>query len=430
MCPAEMFRYSRFSALHLLQMMSGYRQERLALYLCFFVLGLSFAAWGVHVPIVKHRFALSDARLSMALLAVALGSLGALWAWGSRVDRLSPRTAATLCATLLLASVAALGVAPSFALVLGLLLVFGAAGASLDVAINAAASRVETRSARPLMSRLHGMFSAGGIVGAGGGGLMLAHGLSPAAQMSGTALVGLSLIGIAFGAFRGTPGASPEAGSPADKAETHAPTETARPAACVSAPPSAYPGRHITILGIVALVTQLAEGAMYDWSTVYMRDEIGAGAAAVGGAYAAFSSGMALARFGGDMIRARLGAATLVLGCGVLAATGMSLALCWPSTAATLIGFGAMGLGLANMMPVLLAAAGQAGGAFPARAITRVAGLAYFGMMLGPPVIGSTAHLLGLSHALWLVAAIALLLGLGGAHLLRRPRQPAPGSDG
>jgi predicted MFS family arabinose efflux permease len=171
-------------------------------------------------------------------------------------------------------------------------------------------------------------------------------------------------------------------------------------------------------------VALIAEGAMYDWSAVYLREIIHADPALTGLAYATFSGGMALGRFSGDILRARLGSGRLIRISGLAAAAGIAAALLIREPLVVLCGFGVMGLGLANMIPLLFAAAAVVDGVPPAVGIAHVAGTAYVGLLLGPVLIGLAAQWYGLPPALLLVALCALLVGVCAPRLLRSLPSP------
>ena len=237
------------------------------------------------------------------------------------------------CAALIL-------VVPDYPLLLAVLALFGFSMATLDVAMNAEASAVEIAIGRPIMSSLHGMFSIGGMAGAAAGGALLSAGMAPAVHLALAAATSATVLVVA------SPAVLP-----------HVPHhEHAHGGGNRWRSPALW------MLGGIALVALIAEGAMYDWATVYMRDVVVAGPALASAAYAAFSGGMAIARFAGDAVRARFGAPQLVFASASLACAGMIGALLLPYSATVLTGFTLMGLGLANMMPVLFAAAARVKG--------------------------------------------------------------------
>ncbi|AOJ30192.1 MFS transporter [Burkholderia metallica] len=366
------------------------QRARTASMALFFVAGMMYASWGVHVPTVRDKFALSPGLLSIALFAVAGGSIAAMLTIARWIARVGSRTACLVGGLVMSACAALILVVPDYWMLLGVLALFGFSMATLDVAMNAEASAVEIALGKPIMSSLHGMFSIGGMSGAAAGGALLSAGMAPAAHLALAAAVSAAVL---------------VAASPA--VLPHVPHhEQAHGGGNRWRSPALW------MLGGIALIALIAEGAMYDWATVYMRDVVAASPALASAAYAAFSGGMAAARFAGDAVRARFGAPQLVFASASLACAGMIGALLLPNPAAVLIGFTMMGLGLANMMPVLFAAAARVKGIHAAEGLAHVAGLAYFGLLFGPVVIGAVAQAANLTIGLSVVALCAALVAI------------------
>ncbi len=366
------------------------QRARTATMALFFVAGMMYASWGVHVPTVRDKFALSPALLSIALFAVAGGSIAAMLTIARWIARVGSRVACLAGGLVMSACAALILVVPDYPMLLVVLALFGFSMATLDVAMNAEASAVELALGKPIMSSLHGMFSIGGMAGAAAGGALLSAGMSPAVHL---ALAAATCAAVLVAA---SPAVLPHV---PHHDEAHGSGNRWRSPA-------------LWMLGGIALVALIAEGAMYDWATVYMRDVVAASPAAASAAYAAFSGGMAAARFAGDAVRARFGAPQLVFASASLACAGMIGALLVPHAAAVLIGFTLMGLGLANMMPVLFAAAARVKGIHAAEGLAHVAGLAYFGLLFGPVVIGAVAQAANLSIGLSVVALCAALVAI------------------
>ncbi len=367
----------------------------------FFTVGMLYASWGVHIPTLKSKFDLSDAMLSFAMFVVAAGSIAVLTQIGPWIARVGNRTACTTGGLLMCSSAALILYVPWFSLLLPLLALFGVGMALIDVAMNAEASTVETALGQPIMSSLHGMFSVGGIVGAAGGGFLLSHGMAPPVHFVLTAAVSSALVVIMRPALLATPVPS-----------------------CVPVPLLArgqLPAirRGLWALGTLALVALIAEGAMYDWLTVYMQEILKTNQGISSAAYAVFSAGMAISRFSGDAIRTRIGDERLLLASGVLASIAMLISLLLPHPNAVLISFGIAGLGFANMMPVLTLAAARVKGVPAVEGIARVAGMAYVGLLIGPVLIGAVANITNLPIGLSLVAVCAALVAICGPRVLR-----------
>lgn len=363
----------------------------------FFVNGATFATWGVHIPTIKARFGLSDAVLSMAMLAVAFGAIvamGPVGRWISRVG--STRACMSGGVAYGVATIAILAM-PHFYALVPALIAFGMASAVFDVAMNAQAATVESRRHKPIMSALHGMFSLGGMVGAAVGGLLLSLQVPPLAHAIGMALL---TAGVGLASKRWLLPDYPTAPH-ADKGHDHA-------------------GRALWLLGLMAFLGLVGEGAMYDWTSVYMREIAQAPIAWISFGYAAFSGGMAVGRFTGDLARARWSDAGTLTASAWLAFVGISLALLWPAPWASLLGFAMMGLGAANMVPIFFVAASRLPGVPPAEGISRVARFGYIGLMLGPVMIGGVAHASDLRYGLGLVALTMGWIALAGARTVRR----------
>ncbi|MGH8777472.1 MFS transporter [Paraburkholderia sp.] len=376
-------------------------RARTATMALFFIAGMVYASWGVHVPTVRDRFHLNPALLSVALLAVAVGSITAMATNASWIARVGSRRACLTGGLVMSVCGALILVVPSYWLLLIVLMIFGAGMATLDVAMNAEASAVEIALGRPIMSSLHGMFSVGGMAGAAIGGALLARGMAPAVHLAlASAISALVLLAACPSVLPHVPHA--------EHPDAHAPRA------------NRWRSPALWALGIFALIALIAEGAMYDWATVYMRDVVLATPAVASAAYAAFSGGMAAARFAGDAVRARFGAPQLIMASASLACVGMIAALLLPNPVIAMAGFTLMGIGLANMMPVLFAAAARVEGIHAAEGLAHVAGLAYFGMLLGPVIIGGVAQATNLTIGLSVVALCAALLAVTGPRMLRR----------
>jgi predicted MFS family arabinose efflux permease len=353
----------------------------------FFVAGALFATWGVHVPSIKAHYALGEQSLAIAMLAAGAGSVVTLLQAGRVLARHAPRRVVPYMALVCVAAVGSLLLPSQYGLLLALMLAYGMAAALFDVAINDEATSIERLSGRALMSGFHGMFSLGGMVGAAAWSLLAPVGVSPTQHLLGATAVlgGLSLAATPF-MLRQQRGGS--GGGTA----------------------LSLPRGPLLLLGVMAGLGLVGEGALYDWSVLYLRQELGAATSIASLGYAAFSGAMAAGRFGGDWVRARVPPAPLLRASGSLAAVGMALALAVPHPVAALAGFTLVGLGFANIVPVLFSAAGQLPGIAPAHGIAAVASVGYFGMMAGPPLIGIIAEARSLTAGLLVVIFFAMVV--------------------
>jgi fucose permease len=266
------------------------------------------------------------------------------------------------------------------------------------VAINDEATEIERRTGRALMSGFHGMFSLGGMVGSAAGSALDIAGASPAVHLAGASLVLLGLVLAAVPGMLRQQRGGVGSGAPV---------------------PLSLPRGPLALLGLLAALGLLGEGAMYDWSVLFLRQDLGAPQALASLGYASFSAAMAAGRFGGDWLRSRLRPVTLLRYGGVLGAAGMALALAVPHPGAALAGFALVGLGFANIVPVLFSVSGQLPGIAPAHGIAAVSSVGYLGLMAGPPLIGFIAEGRTLTAGLLVVIVFGVVVALLARRALR-----------
>ncbi|NDZ12549.1 MFS transporter [Variovorax sp. WS11] len=354
----------------------------------FFASGFIFATWGVHIPTVKAHYGVTEAELGLAMLAAGVGALLGLTQASRWIGRYGARATAGLCGAVYALLLAGLLVMPGYAALLGLLAAFGIVTSVFDVAINTEAAELELRNGHPLMSGMHGMFSLGGMAGAVTGSAALAAGMAPQSH--------LTLVAVAM------------ALAIVLSAQWMLPREAT--AFAVGNEGFRLPRGALVILGVLAALGLIAEGAIYDWSVLYLKQELGSPQQQAALAYASFSAAMAATRFGGDAMRARFAPADLLRSSALLAAASMTLVLLTDAPWLALAGFAGVGVGFANVVPILFAASARVPCVEPARGIAAVSAAAYLGFMAGPPVIGFLAEVSSLTAALYVVVAFAVAL--------------------
>jgi predicted MFS family arabinose efflux permease len=368
----------------------------------FFLLsGVGMASWAPMVPFAKARLGLDEAQLGLLLLCMGIGSAASMPLAGYLSHRFGSRKVLGLAAPLLCVALPLLTVASQAVLLGAALVLFGGALGVVDVAMNAHAVDVERLHGRPLMSGFHGLFSVGGLTGSAGMSALLGTGVPLVACAVAVAVLLLAIVATQWRALIVIPH---------DEA-------TARRS------PFAAPSPTAILVGLLCLAIFLAEGAMLDWSAEFLRSARGFAISGAGLGYAAFSIAMAIGRLLGDRITSALGPVRVVRYGGLVAAAGLVLAcsLPWPATA--LLGFVLVGLGAANIVPVLFGAAGRLPGTSPGVAIATVTALGYTGMLVGPAVIGFIAHATSLPIALGGIA-ILLVAVSAQASIVRPARGP------
>jgi len=362
----------------------------------FFANGGALGSWVPHIPDAKLALSLSDSLLGSALLGMAVGSLIGLPLSRMLTARFGSRKTTTAAIFALLLATPFPILAPTLP-VFALTLVFlGIANGAVDVAMNTQAIAIEERLARPIMSSFHGLFSGGGVAGAAIAGLAIDIGIAPKTHLLAT-VVGLIMITLFAVPFL-------------------LPTTPARTKATRAAATSfRLPRGPLLALGVLSLCSLMAEGAIGDWTAVYLRDDLSAGAGFAALGFVSFSLTMTSGRFLGDRaIRRYGGPAVLAAGTGI-AATLLAAALAVGEQHLAVLGFAAVGLGLANAVPVLFSAAGKIAGTPPELALAAVSTAGYCGFLFGPPVIGLIADRFGLGVGLGVVALALAVVALGGA---------------
>ncbi|WGF88208.1 MFS transporter [Marinivivus vitaminiproducens] len=350
----------------------------------FALAGFLFGTWAARIPDIKRAYQLDDGTLGLLLLCIAIGALFAMPLAGPLAARFGSRPVITVTALGAGLGLPVVTVVADVGILAIVLLVFGALIGALDIAMNVQASFIERRSGRRIMAGLHGMFSVGGMIGALAGGLAAWVGIDIMIHFIAVDLLSLAVVGFAA---RKLASGDQDGGKPAA---------------------FTLPGRELLPLGLMAFTVLLTEGAVTDWSAVYLTADLHASPVAAAAGYAAFSLTMAIGRFTGDRMIERFGPDALLRAGAVLSGLGLLAAIGLGGVAAAVTGFGLVGLGLSCLFPILVSAATRIGRTSAGSAIAGVASVGYLGFLLGPPAIGFIASHFGLATAF---ALLVVLLG-------------------
>jgi MFS family permease len=363
--------------------------------------------WAPRLPAIKESLGLSDGELGTALVGLAIGLVVGTRVAGVPIDRFGSRPMMRAGFPLLAATLLLPGLANSGLTLFASLLVLGIASGALDVAMNAQGIEVERTLGKPILSGLHGLWSVGLGLGAAAAALAAAAGLDPLPHFAIVAAV-LAVASLVF--MRGLllESAQVRAEESGDEQRLPVPWTLA-----------------LVLLGVIAFCSFVGEGSASDWSAVYMTQELGTSQALGALAFTAFAVTMATARFAADPLRIRLGNVALVRGGSLIAAGGLGLGLLIHEPAAAIAGFALLGLGLAAVVPIAFAAAGEIDPRATGRLVGRVATLGYVGSVAGPIAIGWLAEATSLRTALGLVVLLAVVIALLAGNC-RQPRRSAP----
>jgi MFS family permease len=357
----------------------------------FLVHGLIVATWVSRIPAVQLRLALNNGILGLTFLCGAVGAVMTIPMAGWLVTRFGSRavsgtSSVAFCGAVLLPALAWNAVTLGAAL-----LFYGATAAAMDVSMNAHGVEVEKAIGRPTMSRFHGMFSLGGMAGAGVGALAAARGVAPVAHFGAVACVCLISVLIVRPWLL-------DAGAHA------APTGHRLPLRAI--PPVLF------ALSAIGFCILLSEGAMADWTAVYFKQMLRAGSGTAASGYAVFSAAMASFRLLGDLITARLRPVRTVRTGSIVAACGLFSALCMKRPAYAMPGFAAAGAGFSVIIPLVFGSGGRVANVSPGAGIATVTGIGYIGFLVGPPLIGFLSQLFTLRYALGVVVGCCIVSAL------------------
>lgn len=364
---------------------------RLAINAVFLACGVNMGLWATQIARIKLEFGLTDPGLATVVLAFACGSIPMMPLAGSLMVRWGGVRGIRLACIGSAIGLLLLGVAPTYPTLLAASFLAGGAIGGLDVVMNGHANEIAAVWPRPILSSIHGWFSLGGLVGSAIGGALTGLGL-PISAVLGLGGASIFLTGLATTPFLHLPGAAP----------AHA------------GPGFALPTRAVLGLGLMCLFSLLIEGGIGDWTTVYLHEVAGASLDWAAAGFAGFSIAMALGRFTGDPVVRGLGPRPVVIGSGLLTAAGIGLAVALPTPAWASAGFLLAGLGMANIVPLLFAAAGRVPGVPSSVGLAMVATMGYGAFLMGPPLIGFIAGAVSLRLALLVLVACGLAIAVGG----------------
>ncbi|MDF5729487.1 MAG: MFS transporter [Rhizonema sp. PD38] len=370
---------------------------RLAVASLFYIQGAVFANWVARIPAIQQKFELSNGELGPVLLGMAIGALVTMPITGWLLARFDSRMVTTIAVLGYCMVLPLLALAPNVTLLEISLVLFGAFNGATDVSINAQGIDVEQRYGRPIMSSFHGMFSVGGMTCAAGSGVLAYLGIDLFPHLLGAGILLGTVVILASNWLL----------SADIETDTH------------EEPVFAIPTGALLGLGVVAFCGLLGEGAMADWSAIYLQKTLKTGPGLATAGYAVFSMAMAVGRFIGDWLTQHLGPVWMIRLGGILAGTGLALSLLITQPVTALIGFACVGIGLASIVPIVLSAAGLTPGIAPGIALAAVTTAGYFGFLCGPPLIGFAADLIPLRGALGIIVILNTMIALLANTVLR-----------
>lgn len=383
---------------------NDFPRSRTAVSLIFAINGFLYANWVARLPRLQELYKLDHGELGLVLLAGSIGALVAMPLTGRVIVRAGSDRITLVMLLLFCLCVPFIPLTPNVYTLGIVLFAIGAASGSLDVAMNAQAVLVERGLGKPVMSSFHAIFSAGMMLGAGCGALFTTLGIGLFTHLCVVVVVSLCVVAWARQFLI------------VETRKVPTPEEEHQQESILLRP-------ELLLLGLIAFCCMLGEGAMADWTTIYLEKVSLADRdwAAVG--LVAFSTAMMVMRFLGDGARQRLGDNRLLQYSAIVAIIGMTLALTWPNVWTGVSGFFLVGIGLAVIVPIAYSTAGSLPGLSPGVGISMVTSIGYAGFLVGPPVIGFISDWQGLRIGMGFVLLLfVLMLILNVIAIRRKPK--------
>ena len=362
----------------------------------FFIGGFGTATWAPLVPLLRERLMVGDDVLGMLLLCIGVGSLLTMPLSGALAMRLGCRRVVMTASILFAAILLLVSCVDALSLAVPIVLIFGAVMGCIDVVVNIVAVLVEKGIGRRIMSGMHAFWSLGGFAGAGLYGVWVGLVGLTAFQSTAIAAAIVLLLTEIFGS-RLIPYGGGGGGALI-----------------------AIPRGIVVFVGVTAFIAFLSEGAVMDWSGVYLTTVRGMDLSLAGMGFSVFSAAMLLMRFLGDRVVQRIGQCPVAVGGALLTFAGILLVMFAPVDALLYLGFFAIGIGSANIVPVFFSLMGRQNVMPIGTAVSAVSTMGYLGILAGPGAIGVVSALTNLQTAFGMLAALSLLQALVGFYVFRK----------
>lgn len=363
---------------------------RLAIFCLYFCTGICFSSWASRIPDIKITLGLGDAAWGTILLMIPVGQICGMTISGLLISKVGSKRIFPIALTGYVLALLAIGISSTeYALIMSLI-VFGFFGNFCNISVNTQAVTLENAYNRPIMASFHGGWSLAGLTGAAVGLLMASLHIHPVYHFC---IVGALVITTLL----------------VNKPYLQTDLKKEKDTAGVAGKKRNKPETFLFLLGIVAFCGMAAEGAMSDWSGLYLIDVVGTEKHLAPIGLAAYMITMASGRFMIDKATQRWGRQRVVQAGGILIATGLFTAVAFPHFITTIIAFMIIGFGTAGIVPTIYSVAGQHTKIPTSIALTIVSSVSFLGFLMGPPLIGYIASATNLRYSYALIG----LFGIG-----------------
>lgn len=358
--------------------------HRMAVLAAFFANGAVLASWIARIPAVQAKLGMQEATLGLTMFGLSSGVFTALFFAGSLIAKYGSQKVTFISGLLQCCLLPFLALMPHPILLFINLFLFGASASSMDMAMNEQAVLVEKKEQRTLMSSFHASYSIGGLVGALIGAFMARSTQTPI-------LLHFILITVIFLVLLIWVYSHLIPTNDNDRT-----TKTG----------IRLPQKGLLLLGLVIFCSSITEGAVADWNGVYLTDVLSTSNSFAALGFAAFSMTMTIGRLLGDSLTQRFKATTIVRCGAILTVLGLFATIFTNNPYLALLGFAAVGLGVANIIPLSFSSAGNSASS-PGAGISGAASIGYAGFLIGPPLIGFLAEQFSLRISFTVIAILA-----------------------
>ncbi|MDD4189861.1 MAG: MFS transporter [Mangrovibacterium sp.] len=367
------------------------KRARLAVFLFYFMQGLCFSSWASRIPDIKTTLGLNNASWGTILLMIPLGQIMGMAFSGFAVSKFGSKRILRYAVAGYALALIGIGCVQTELALLGTLVVFGLFGNFCNISINTQGVTIESMYTKPIMASFHGGWSLAGLVGGAVGLIMTSSGITPLFHFTLIALVVIvnAAVNIRY--------LQPDI----RRAEQAGEVKTRR-----------KPESFLFWLGTVAFCAMAAEGAMADWSGLYLKDIVKMPHHLAPLGLTVYMVTMAGGRFFVDRFTQQWGRKRVLQGGGTFIFLGLSLAVIHPHPILTLIAFMITGMGTASIVPTVYSVAGQKTRIPASIALTLVSSISFLGFLLGPPLIGYLSEATSLRYSYGLIALAGICIAI------------------
>lgn len=365
--------------------MNADSRQRVSLSVFFFLLGFGFASWASRIPSIKTNFDFNEAELGNLLLTMPISSMIGLPISGWLVSRFNSRVPLFASFMAFAISLAGIGYASTLAHLVIAVAVLSFSMRIANISVNTQSLALQKLRTKKIIGSFHGLWSLGGLAGALFSTVMVKFQVPMKEHFLYVAILSLLFASISFPFLLKQ-----------DKSEIGNRLVLGKP------------DKYILYLGLMIFFAALCEGGMFDWSGVYFKEVVGEDIFTLG--YLMFMAFMAFSRFYSDRLIERIGMRKTYLIGAIIVTSGMLLAIVFPYYWPVMIGFSLVGIGVSSVFPMTFTLAGQSKKYSPGMAISIISTYGIIGMLIGPPLVGYLAHLIGLKYAFVLFIFSGLML--------------------